>query len=187
MGVLEELKEHTRQLPKQSGKKPKFVCDFCDNEFTGITRIVTHFAGVKGKPGAEAQACRAVPAEVRAAALKHLGMSSGKRPADDDDGADADDEIQEVVLRSSKQSRASVGSSTSMQSQITAYTVVLKHEAAQEAVLNLFLECGVPFNVMRHPAWFEMWESVRKAGPNFRPLSYNTCRTTGLTKVSELL
>jgi len=52
-----------------------------------------------------------------------------------------------------------------MQAPITAYTVKLKHSAAQDAVCNWIYECGLPFNVTRHPAWFEMWDAVRKAGP----------------------
>jgi len=58
---------------------------------------------------------------------------------------------------SSKQSRASTGgSNTSTQAQITSYTTVLKHDAAQVAVCNWLFECGIPFNVTRHPAWHEI-------------------------------
>lgn len=94
--------------------------------------------------------------------LQHLGMESGqKRPAQDDD---EDNNVVEEVPQPSRQSRgvaeqrvgpaarASVGSSASTQAQITSYTQVLKHADAQEAIASFLYECGIPFNVTRHPA-----------------------------------
>lgn len=189
MSKVDALKRHTSLVPQGSGKPAKQRCNFCSNVFSGMSRIITHFAGVKGKPGAEAKPCEKVPADVRAAALQHLPealrLPSGKRPAADE--GDDGDEVLEVAP-ASKQSRASTGgSSTSTQAQITSYTTVLKHDAAQVAVCNWLFECGIPFNVTRHPAWHEMWDAVRKAGPGFQPLSYNTVRTTALTKVRVTL
>jgi len=89
------------------GKKPKFRCSFCKNEYT---RYITHFAGVKGKGGAEAQACQKVPDDVCAAAQQHMGVApQQKRSAAA--AADDDDDVQEV--QPSKQSRLSCGSSAS--------------------------------------------------------------------------
>ena len=182
MNELEALKRHTSQVPQGPGKPPKHSCTFCSSVFSGFSRIITHFAGVKGKAGAEAKACQKVLDEVRAKAQKHLGVApQQKRPADGND--DADNDVQEV--QPSKQSRLSCCSSTSrasMQAPITDYAVKLKHGEAQDAVCSFLFECGIPFIVLRHPAWHEMWDA-RKAGPGFQPLSYNTVRTTALKKV----
>jgi len=67
---VDGFKRHITQLPTERGKKPKFRCSFCKNEYT---RYITHFAGVKGKGGAEAQACQKVPDDVCTAAQQLMG------------------------------------------------------------------------------------------------------------------
>jgi len=83
---------------------------------------------VKGKGGAEAQACQKVPDDVRAAAQQHMDVApQQKRPAVDDDDDNDDDDVQEV--QPSKQSRLSCGSSASCASMQASILIGLRSEA----------------------------------------------------------
>jgi hypothetical protein len=181
---LVKVPEYYKKL-QQKGKKPLLRCKFCDKELQGTTRFITHLAGCKGKAGAEATACPKVPDEVRAAALQHVRGTPISQ--------EEEDIIEVEEPQSSKQPRRESSSSKSssqtqpMQAHITSYTQPLKHGEANEAISSWLYECGIPFNTTRHPAWREMWDKVRNAGPGFRPLSYNTLRTTELSRVRKLL
>ena len=81
---------------------------------------------MKGKGGAEAQACQKVPDDVRAAAQQHMDVApQQKRPAVDDDDDNDDDDVQEV--QPSKQSRLSCGSSASRASMQAPITDSVQH------------------------------------------------------------
>lgn len=192
--MAEAFKQHCTAVKVEKGKKTSYKCNFCSEVFSGTTRIIVHLSGIKGKKGAEAAACKKVSPEVRRAALLHLDDGQ-KRPLEEDE----DDEVQDVSGQQAPSKRRSsagavqeqrrgssasgFGSSSGTQTPITSYTQVLKHTEAQDAISSFLYECGISFNVTRHPSWFEMWEAVRKAGPGLRPLSYNTLRTTQLKKV----
>ena len=184
--MVKAFEQHCTVVKAEKGKKKRLKCNFCNEVFSGITRIVVHLSGAKGKKGAEATSCKKVPAEVRQAALKHLNLDSQKRPHDDDEEED-DDDVMEVSGPAPKRRGSmgsALGSSSAVQTPITSYTHQLRHTEAHDAISSFLFECGIPFNVTRHPAWHEMWDAVRKAGPNLRPLSYNTYRTTALKKVN---
>lgn len=194
MSGVDAFHKHCTKLPKLRGQKGKLKCNFCGSIYSGATRMIVHFAGVTGKKGSEAARCQKVLPDVRKAALQHLGMESGqKRSASDE--TDYEDDVAVATEPPSKQrraagsqpasqpGRASIGSSASTQAPITSYTHVLKHAEAQEAIASFLYENGIPFNVTRHPSWFEMWDRVRKAGPGLYPLSYNSYRTTALKQV----
>ena len=175
-----KVPEYYKKL-QQKGKKPLLRCKFCDKELQGTTRFITHLAGCKGKAGAEATACPKVPNEVRAAALQHVRGTPISQ--------EEEDIIEFEEPQSSKQPRRESSSSKSssqtqpMQAHITSYTQPLKHGEANEAISSWLYECGIPFNPTRHPAWREMWDKVRNAGPGFHPLSYKTLRTTEASRV----
>ena len=132
--------------------------------FSGITRIVVHLSGAKGK-------------KAEAAARRYLLKSSGGH----------DDDVIEVSGPAPKR-RGNMGSalgSSSVQTPITSYTHQLRHTEAQEemATISSFMfECGIPFKTPGTQHGMRCGQAVRKAGPGLRPLSSNTYRTTALNK-----
>lgn len=69
MTVLDQFKQHSTKVRLEGQKADKLRCKFCGDADAGITRITVHFAGIKGKPGAEAKRCQKVSQDVRQAAL----------------------------------------------------------------------------------------------------------------------
>ena len=90
MSFLSRVSDHyTKQIVEG---KHVFRCKYCSKDLRGTTRVITHLAGVKGKPGAEATPCPNVPLSVRQAATQYMqGSQSAQAPQ-----GGSDDEVQEV-------------------------------------------------------------------------------------------
>jgi len=52
----------------------------------------------------------------------------------------------------------------------------MRHKEAHDAVSSFLTECGIPFNVTRYPAWHDMWNAARKAGPSLSSLKRGLIR-----------
>ena len=89
MSFLSRVSYHyTKQIVEG---KHVFRCKYCSKDLR-VTRVITHLAGVKGKPGAEATPCPNVPLSVRQAATQYMQVSQSAQAPQ----GGSDDEVQEV-------------------------------------------------------------------------------------------
>ena len=122
MSFLSRVSDHyTKQIVEG---KHVFRCNYCSKDLRGTTRVITHLAGVKGKPGAEATPCPNVPLSVRQAATQYM---QGSQSAQTSQGG-SDNEVQEVQASkrastsSEVQSSKRASTSSALQPHITNYT-----------------------------------------------------------------
>eukprot|EP00983_Pelagomonas_calceolata_P094243 1157867-Pelagomonas_calceolata.AAC.1 len=140
----------------------------CQSAFSGIARLMVHFAGVKGKIGTALPLGQLIRASLQ---LQHLGINSGQKCPAQDDGDFVEESTQPQASPKQGSRAAPLGQHWLQCKQASMYPIsytqvrnMVKQIEAYEAISTFLSKRDISINVNSICAWIEMWDSVRKAG-----------------------
>lgn len=196
----------TKQSHYGGSGSQKWKCKFCGEENTGsATRLHAHFSKTKGY-GIEA--CSAVSKDVydslrswkasqlgipldKVPDVEHSAIGMGDIPGEEDEeGTSSSVAFSRKKQKATKQNTEESGCHTSSKGKLPVFNkgdILSSFQKAQMKIATreltqLFIQCGLSFNITRAPRWKKAMRAISRIGCAWEGPSYEALRTTELRR-----